>query len=113
MYCTIQLITHTDPVHHTHLSDLSGAGKAFSNFRGDGSTCINIKEYHKTTHIDRYLLYTSHHPQSCQIFIALKKNLRREERCVKKVLKANGYIESIIRSAKRLKEKRKEEETPK
>ena len=63
--------------------------------------------------IYRYLQYTSHHLQSCQNCIALKKNLGKEERHVKEVLKGNGYIESIIRSAKRLKKKRKEEETPK
>ena len=81
----------------------------------DGS--IDIEVYHTTAHTDRYLQYTSHHPQfikrgvatclfNCARTVAIGENIGKEERHVTEVLKASEYPEHTIRSVKRPKKKK-------
>ena len=90
----------------------------------DGS--LDITVYRKPTHTDRYLQYSSHHPQHVKrglikcLFnraegITLRTdNLRREKKHLTRVLKSNGYPGGFIRSATapRPEQRSQQEETP-
>ena len=69
---------------------------------------ISLMVYRKPTHTDQYLHYSSHHQTSCKesvisslfnraySIITNKDDLHKENARIKKVLKENGYGESII-----------------
>ena len=74
--------------------------------REDGSTDIEV--YRKPTHTDRYLQYTSHHPlhvkrgAAMSLFhrartLVMGDTIKKEDKHVTEVLKANGYPTHIIR----------------
>ena len=69
---------------------------------------ISVLVYRKPTHTDQYLHYSSHHQTSCKesavsslfnraySIITNKDDLNKESARIRKVLKENGYQESII-----------------
>ena len=90
--------------------------------REDGS--INIGVYRKMTHTDRYLHYSSHHPEhmkrgvaSCLFHrartVAVGENIKKEERHLAGVLEENGYPDHIIRLAAAPRREKQPEEEPK
>ena len=89
---------------------------------GDGS--IDIGEYRKTTHTDRYLQYSSQHQAhvkrrvaSCLFHwartVAVGEKNRREEEHMTEVMKINGYPDHIIGAAAKTRRGRQPEEKPK
>ena len=72
---------------------------------------INISAYRKTTHTDRYLQYSSHHPQyvkkkrmaSCLFHCARTKAVgekhRKKEHHLRMVLRSQGYPVHVIQNA--------------
>ena len=78
---------------------------------------INISVYSRNTHTDRYLQYSSHHPEyvkrgmaSCQFHrartVAVGENIQKEEHHLRMVLRTNSYQEHVIQAAARPRKKK-------
>ena len=98
----------------------NGAGKVWKPSYGS----IDFEIYRKTTNTDLYLWYSSYHPQyikssvaSCLFdyagTVAKRGNFGEEETRAAEFLRASGFSEHMIRSAKSPSNKRQKEVIPK
>lgn len=85
---------------------------------------IDIGVYRKFTHMDRYVQYSSHHPEhvkrgktSCLFCrsrtMAVGENIQKEKHHLRMVLRTNGFPEHAIKAAARPRKGTTQEEQPK